>query len=358
MKLNLQELAALRVAKKRNTDENLSENLKKQYSAGDYTTIKVTLKYSEVNSYQELWQVVGEEKYYSRYVCGIPVWYSVCDPLGYAELNDVMPDNVIFIVCDSNGEELFGSSNIDGAVFPTLEETCIKEWYRIKGDYPHCKDDCSSDFWMQYFGNGTTIGADMWLLTFKDPEIYGEVAKDYDENWIYHKEKIDEKPISEFTYLGQRYGIWKITYRHRDCKKIMYEYWVALFKEGCNLKIAEYGLVKFLDSWFEGEPGTMYLKRDAIKKVTDALEEIYEKKPISKIISAACDYFYERFMSYKSAARELLNGNWNREFVERVIENEKKNNSFWITRDPAIEKTYPGYVKDYHYNYDFCGRRI
>ena len=210
---------------------------------------------------------------------------------------------------------------------------------------------------MQAFGQGTTIGADTWLLTFKDPEIYGDAAKDYDENWVFHKEIIKEEPISDFTYLGTKYGIWKITYQHRDCKKEVIEYWVAKFAEGCNTKIAEYGLIQFLDSYFEGEPGTMYIKRDAIAKVKEALEKIYNSEPISFIYSTL-GYAYERFIGYKDAAEKLLNGNWNRQFVEELIKKEAEKHTFFIREDTAIDELYPDCQRDHAWNYDFMGRRI
>ena len=136
MKLSLTELAALRVAVKRNDDSKLSEKLKRQFKKGLRKEVRVQLLYTEVNDYQELWKVVGEEKYYSRYTYGLPKWYSVCDPLGYAELNQTLPEDIIFIVCDDEGNELFGLSNLEGAILPTLEEMCIIEWIirnRISG---------------------------------------------------------------------------------------------------------------------------------------------------------------------------------------------------------------------------------
>ena len=366
----LRELAELRVLNKRKDKdsfnkyyEKASDKIKTQFNSGEYKEIKVFLRYNEVNDYQELWQVVGEERYYSRYTAYHPSrWYYVCDPLGYAELDREVPGNVMFVVCNEDGEPLFGSSNVFGAVFPTFEEMCHLEWGRIKNDYPHFKDNTEADFWSQYLGQGTTISADRWLLTFKDPEIYGDAAKDYDENWIYHKKIVEDQAISSFSYLGRRYGIFKVTYEQENCKKHITEYWVAGFRhydngEESSISMDRENMCMFLDSYFKGEPGTMYLKRDAIEVVAESLKEIYGNKPISEIHDSY-GFVYERFMSYPQAAERILDHNWNRKHVEEILKAEKYTHHFWAVDDPKIDEVYPNCVRDSKFNYDFAGRRI
>lgn len=351
----LQELASLRMAYKRNNDSKLNkEELKEQFASGDYKAVKVQLYNTEVNSYQELWKVVGEDKYYSRYIFGKPIWYYVADPLGYAELDRTCPDNIIFIICDMNGNELFGTSNLHGAEFPTFDEACINEWNRIKEAYPHCKDNKEKDFWSQWAGNGTTIGADKWLLTFKDPSIYGDDARDYDENWIYHKVLVSREPLSGFNYLGIKLCIFKEIWEQRTCKKQVVNYCIREMREDSNITPKEYGYYKFLDSWFEGESGTMYLKAEAIKVMSDALKKIYNNENISKIYNS-CGYSYERFISYIDAAEFLLNKNWNKESVKAKIKAEKCKHSFYKVDDPNFPDVHE---RDSKYNYDVFGRRI
>ena len=73
--------------------------------------IKVQLYRGEDDNYVELWKTVeeieGKHRYYGRYTYGNEgTWYSVCDPLGYCELNAPMADDVMFICCDENGNEV------------------------------------------------------------------------------------------------------------------------------------------------------------------------------------------------------------------------------------------------------------
>lgn len=80
----------------------------------------------ENDNYVELWKTVekinGKHKYYGRYTYGDEgTWYSVCDPLGYCELNAPMADSVIFICCDDSGNEVIRYSNADGNKLPKFE---------------------------------------------------------------------------------------------------------------------------------------------------------------------------------------------------------------------------------------------
>ena len=80
--------------------------------------IKVQLYSGEDDNYVELWKTVeeieGKHRYYGRYTYGDEgTWYSVCDPLGYCELNAPIADDVMFICCDENGNEVIRYSNAD-----------------------------------------------------------------------------------------------------------------------------------------------------------------------------------------------------------------------------------------------------
>ena len=87
-------------------------------------TIKVKLVYTEDDSYNELWREVGgKRRYFARHVYGKPIWYHVCDPLGYREL-DYPCKNIVFAVCNAYGRALFQDSNLPeySNPFPTLHQ--------------------------------------------------------------------------------------------------------------------------------------------------------------------------------------------------------------------------------------------
>lgn len=66
--------------------------------------VKVRYAFAKDDEYMELWQTEQGE-YVCRYICGPATWMSVCDPMGYCELNDSVKD-VRFIICDQWFEPL------------------------------------------------------------------------------------------------------------------------------------------------------------------------------------------------------------------------------------------------------------
>lgn len=362
--MTLQELATLRVAfKKDNPELHIKEWLEKwketfpkstlldQVKAGQPKEIKVHMLRSQDDNYNELWKVVGEKKYFCRHVYGLPVWYFVCDPFGYCELDYSCNNNYIFIVCDSKGNEMFATSNID-ASFPTIENVCRMEWNRIKADYPYISEDADKDFYAQAFGLGTTMNVNNWLLTFKDPELYGNEAKDYDENWIYcRSDEVARERISSFEYLGEKYAIYKITYKHRICGVEYIQYFAGSYHMG------EYeNWIDYYASYFDASNiGTMYSEREAKRIVREFLEEKYPKRnkfnePLCTIINS-CVGPYERIVGYVEMAEILLNRNFSRKHVAEVIEKEKNKSTFYYHGDPQIEIDYPGYMKANDYSW-------
>ena len=110
----MQEIAALKVALKRNSKEHLedwiarweSKNgdlLLEQFEKGISQEIQIQIYYHENDNYDELWKVVGTPKgeagkYYVRATEYGGYWYTVCDPLGYCERNYTVKEDVLFII--------------------------------------------------------------------------------------------------------------------------------------------------------------------------------------------------------------------------------------------------------------------
>lgn len=175
--------------------------------------VRVQLYSFENDDYNELWKVVGtKHKFYARHVFGVyKIWYYVCDPLGYCELN-YPADDIDFVVCDQNGKKLFTSNNQMGQ-FPTLKETINKKYSQLTEESLHVDaayDDALSE-WRH------------WLLSFKDPNRYAkelEGYNNYDTNWVYCRSSyIKTEPIENgsFDYLGHKYQIAREIYEHDIC---------------------------------------------------------------------------------------------------------------------------------------------
>ena len=345
MTFNMFEIDALKKGNK-----EYAKNVKGQLECGTPVFHEVTLCATENDDYNELWYSENEDRYYIRHVFGTPVWSYVCDPLGYCERDYDVHDNHVFIVNNS-----YGVSNFRGACFPTLKETYIAEWDSIKANYPHFGDNETVSWWSEYFGNGSTMTTDKWLISFMNPAKYEKEIKDmygYEENWVMHMKTIKREVIHTFKYLDKTFYIVKETQEHEICKKQIISYYVDE-----HIELGEWeGHVAFLDDYCEGKLGAMYTKREAIDKVVEALKEIYGGKQISKILCLYTNYYYERFISYSDAAKELIKSN-NRKYIDALIRNERSEHSFFVHGDPVIEEKYPNYVKDHSYNYDHLGRR-
>ena len=345
MMYTMNEVAAIKA------NECVNRTVEKQLETGKPVFHEVALYATENDDYIELWYSEKEDTYYGRYVYGYPKWCYISDPLGYCERDYDVHNNHVFII---EGADL-AVSNLEGAYFPSLKETYLEEWRKIKNDYPHFEDNQELSYLSEWLGNGSLMTVDKWLVSFMDPAKYEKEIRSmygYEENWRFHVKTIEREVIKTFNYLGEEYYIVKETREHEICKKRFLEYYVD-----DKIELGKYDShVAFLADYCEGKPGAVYPENDAIKIVVDALKRIYNNERISEIRDGY-GYYYERLITYRNAAERLLNGSYNRQYVAALIRNEEKEHSFFIHKSPEIEEKYPGYTKDHIYNYDHLGRR-
>jgi len=292
--------------------------------------IRVTLYSHENDAYNELYRVIDgdtKQKYFARYTCNNGTWYFVSDPLGYCELSHPCPENYVFVVCTANGKELFKDSN--GEIrnpFPTFEQQAIMEWDAIKENYPTKE---GKDTWLQSF-----ITKDMKEKLKDEPCLYNN----WTLCWI---SEIKKESIKEFEHLGTDYCIYKVTMKHMycDCEWIKYLAGLKKMDEGSG-----YG--KYFGEWYDDSVvGACYGNGEAIWLVADALKLIYPGFGVSRV-EVGRFAVYERRMSYRMAAEHhLLKGNFEREFVNLVIENERTHKSFYSNLE-EIKKDYPDCLGD------------
>lgn len=322
--------------------------------------IKVRLYRDENDDFVELWKVIdhikGEPMYYGRYMYGNSgTWYTVCDPLGYCELNSTVKDNVVFVLCGEDGEEYYRYSNADENPLPTFQSYIKMEWNKHKNKIQHNVENHEKDFWAEAIYGETTLGINQWLLSFKDPDLYKKEIDDmygYDENWLYcHNEEIKYEPIeeTEFSYLGRNYQFTKVTYRHKVCgaEWIQYECTDAPYTIDDFYKhiVAYYGS---LGNWYDtSNVGAMYDKRTARNIIVKTLEEIYKKGTDRSYLlyvdeSSCCKVL--RKLAYGEAADVLLGKELHRDNVLEIANREKTEHHFYLNtkenRD-MINQMYP-----------------
>lgn len=297
--------------------------------------IRVQIDRHENDCYVEVWKVVGERKYFARYVYGRPIWYFVCDPHGYCELDHACPDSYVFIVCDQRGKELFRSSNGDpNSSFPTLSACIKEEWQKIHGDLGACRD-----------------GFRDWLLSYMTPE---NLAKDPEttqfcpeDNWVWcWHDRVEAKSVCDFEYLGEPYCIWAVTYKHRYCDCVWVEY-----LSGNKHMDWEY-------PWFmehhgycfpQHTHGPMYSRSQAIEIVSAALKEIYETDySLSYVNEQSWDGLpHEQKMTVRAAAEKLIGNDLSRKNVDTLTTAEWDCRHFYAKTSLA-KAVYPDLVVDYH----------
>lgn len=348
----MQEIAALRVAIKRNSQKYLEdwilkwesknrEYLLEQFNKGISEEIHVQIYYHEDDNYNELWKVVGTPKgvagkYYVRATESGGYWYTVCDPLGYCERNYSVKDDVLFIICNPDGNPIGASSNINSQ-FPTLKQTAKAEWNRIKNDISHFEEDKTKNFWSLCWDGTSTLSINQWLETFMDTDLYADEIKEmhgYPENWVMRCKECSKEAVSTFNYLGVGYAIYKVKYKHEICGVEYYEFFSGRYpfmKEHENY-------IDFYASWFDAKNvGTMYSRKTAINKVKEELKKIYGN-------SYVCEY-KERYggkliypLTMEDITTRLIGNDLHRAKVDSIADNERINPTYELITPELFTK--------------------
>lgn len=291
--------------------------------------IKVVFVTEEDGFCEQRYKVLGKDRFYIR--SDSFNWYTATD---YGERNGIVRNDITFIICDPMGKELF--STLDNPDYPFLKETCKLEWKKIGKEVR--EENNSADFWIHTLTGDTSLEVNKWLLSFKDPGIYGKEANDYDENWTdFRCKEISRDILHHFNYCGINQQITRIQKEHTICHVTWYEYY-----SGGYYMAAEFDYKNI---------GTMYAAREAKLLVKKKLREIYgEAKKLSLVSSSAPHYEYR--MTLEAAVESLLEGNYNRKFVHKVINNEAKKRHFYTSKS-EIEAIYGKDYIPYFFTHSF-----
>lgn len=337
--------------------------------------IKVCLYAHENDSYHELWKVIGEERYYVRSTFNDEgTWSSVSDPLGYCEPDTTMPDDVMFVLCDAEGNEYFRYSNAQRNPLPKLETYINMQWQKLKDNVEHNTENLTANFWAECWNGDTTMKINQWLLSYKDPSLYAKEIADmngYDENWTgcWHEHEISYEPIpdSEFMYLGKKYQFTKVKHKHDVCGVEWYEfvctdapYQMVDWASKDRPWIQTY---QYMGNWFDNSThGTMYDQRTARQMVIEALhKEIPKEKEYSKLLYVKLGDRTQKWWSdvcseatYADVADWLINRDLHRKHVDELckhIGKEIEGKVFASNKEnkKLITETYPDI-----YGYDWC----
>ncbi|KAA6302833.1 MAG: hypothetical protein EZS26_001003 [Candidatus Ordinivivax streblomastigis] len=177
--------------------------------------INVRLHHINSGDCIEVWQsevLNGKQIYYGRGTHIEHDWSYLSDaPNGFCEKSHRVSNEVEFIVCDKNWNELLRDGNDKKRYpnsFPTLYELCIKEWNTIKEKYPRV----------------TRNGFSKWIWAKSPQPLHG--AEDL--NWRdYYNRTTHTKVLHKFIYLGETYVIIRLSKQHTKCDAKWYEYFAS-----------------------------------------------------------------------------------------------------------------------------------
>lgn len=312
------------------------------------TERRVRLKYPENDSYIELWQDIdspnNHARYVGRYTADGGEWVKICDPLGYCEMDHSFGPDVVFIVCDKKGNELFRSCNGDGsAKFNTYEQEAHEQFkkYAEEAGLNTKVEDVHAMFLAHYFSGNPVGGLNEWLMSYQDPDLYPE-ANDYPENWTqFDVDTVGEPEILKtYTYLGEKWKIERVHYKHRYCGVE----WSSLFS-------GEY----FIGDEFDATThGTMYCKRQAAKMLTAAIKKNHPDRYSVSIVKkeepwgSKEAYYRERRYKIQYAWEYLADNNLHRDHIDKMLLEEQQKSHFYGSYS-EIQKDYPECVRDWSF---------
>lgn len=165
----------------------------------------------------EVWQVQTEKGEPHRYLSrddgfGVHEWLTLADaPYGYCERDCHLKDNITLIICDKNWNELLrdhADRKRFPESFPSLDEACNEAWGKVLKDLPHV----------------TRIGYEDWITK----QAMRPLGQNEEWDWINHDHKTAKTEVlSRFTWIGEEYGIFRLTKKHTKCDACWHEYYAG-----------------------------------------------------------------------------------------------------------------------------------
>lgn len=175
--------------------------------------IKIRLSRIERDKHLEIWESIYQEGQTPLFFCrethSPHNWFNLPQPFGVCEPGSAVGEDIEFIVCGKQWNELFHDGNGSRNVrFISLEELCKEKWEEIKPHFPKVTQDGFSD----------------WILSKATNKL-----DDTDRlNWItmWHKD-IRHRIIRRFQFLREDYAIYCVTRKHTRCEICWNEYFAG-----------------------------------------------------------------------------------------------------------------------------------
>lgn len=322
-------------------------------TAGTINTIirQVEFYYDETDAFTELYRNVNYKKdgsqgskYYARYYAySEPVWYSVSGvDDGYCELGSTIIDDMVFEIVSENDKNtvLLTQGNGIDYKYPSWK-TWVKETLKsiISSDnkvLSNVTEFYNEDvaFWSGLNGAAySKIKFDQWLLSYKDKNIVGEPANDYDINWVNSYQDVGIEKLSKvyknLLRHNEELALFKVHMTHKYCNAEWYEYWLGFV----NVDNLYDGLAYLVGYEYDNTKiGTVYSKsitNDIENKIIEALNLKPETSSTNIFINEYylyyidTDYSTVQRIEVSSLVRRLNNllfcGSYDRKAVDKFM---------------------------------------
>lgn len=179
--------------------------------------IKVRLHHIDSGQCMEVWEIQTEKGKPCRYLSrddgfGVHEWSTLADaPYGYCERDCHLKDNITLVICDKEWNELFrdhADRKSFPESFPSLDEACNDTWGKVLKGLPRV----------------TRTGYEDWITR----QAMRPLGQNEEWDWINHDyETTKAEVLSRFTWIGEEYGIFRLTKKHTKCDACWYEYYAG-----------------------------------------------------------------------------------------------------------------------------------
>lgn len=179
--------------------------------------LKVRLHHIDSGQCMEVWEVQTEKGKPCRYLSrddgfGVHEWSTLADaPYGCCERDCYLKDDVVLIICDKKWNELFrdyADRKHFPESFPSLDEACNEAWGKVLKDLPHV----------------TRTGYEEWITK----QAMHPLGQHEEWDWQHYDNKtVKTEILSRFTWVGEEYGIFRLTKKHTKCDACWHEYYAG-----------------------------------------------------------------------------------------------------------------------------------
>ena len=346
--LTMKEFEAVKeaLAAGKTTISNGTEAMLSQLNAGISKEYRVAKAFDENDSFVETWRFLDGKGYTGRntysstwydYICGVED--------GYFEPNAPAHEDVVYILCDQNGNELMVAGNGCGCDFPTTSAALEKFF---EEEFAPCQSYVDWKAWLLQFRDPANEDVKRWL---ESAPYYC-----YEENFLHRNELVSRTVLKKYRFFGEMYYFFEDSYKSKVCGVSWKEYSVSKKLHPENFEVSVLGY-----SFDPSKHGDGISQREVETMLMKLLNEVFDGKLgfsvrprsnySSKNMVEVCDGWAVALPDYDVLSRiksklNGVNGAFNRTSVQEALPELKsyiKENYFLNSKEgiASLKRKYP-----------------